>query len=554
MNPNSERIPDIRCEDFYAVDTAFQALLARHLDATAMDWAKPRLHRMGRLAAGEIDTLAFEADANPPELAPYDRQGERTERIAIHPSYARLKEIAYGEGIVADFYSPEVRRLLGKQTHRVKFALGYVFSQAEQGLYCPICMTDGAARLIEQFGTEELKSTMLAKLGSRPPDYWQGAMFLTEKQGGSDVGACDTVASKAPDGSWRLTGDKWFCSNAETDLAMVLARPEGAPAGTRGLALFAMTRRLPDGSLNPWFVMRLKSKLGTRSMPTGEVRIEGAVAHLIGDAGRGFIYMTEMLNLSRLYNAVASISLIRRAFWEAASYAKARQAFGKTLSSYPMVQDTLVAMALELEAACALVFETVACLDRLDAGEASVRPLLRILTPLGKLFTGRLAVRCASESVEMLGGNGYVEDRVTSRLYRDAQVLPVWEGTTNILVLDCFRAMAKEGSLSAFVETMRARKGAFGGESAGVLDPLVRGLESEAADLMRSEGDGWTVGARHWCERAARAFEAVLLCDAAAKGGEREKTAAQAFLTRFVTAPGRPPRPADLAAQFATLV
>ncbi|MBI4866864.1 MAG: acyl-CoA dehydrogenase family protein [Candidatus Wallbacteria bacterium] len=554
MSAAIECIPDVRCEDFYAADTAFQALLARHLDSTAMDWARPRLHRMGRLAAGEVDRLSFDADANPPRLEPYDRRGLRTERIALHPSYERLKELAYGEGIVADFYAPETRRLLGAQVHRVKFALGYLFAQAEQGLYCPICMTDGAARLIEQFGSDALKTDMLSRLTSRPPAYWQGAMFLTERQGGSDVGASDTSAAQAADGTWRLTGDKWFCSNAETDVAMVLARPEGAPAGTRGLALFAMTRQLPDGTVNPWYVMRLKNKLGTRSMPTGEVRLEGAVAHLVGEPGRGFHYMTEMLNLSRLYNAVASIALIRRALWEGASYARARRAFGKAMAEFPMVQDTLVAMALELEAANAMVFETVATLDRYDAGEAAARPLLRILTPLGKLFTGRLAVRCASETVELLGGNGYVEDRVTARLYRDAQVLPVWEGTTNILVLDSFRALAKEGSLDAFVGAMRARTAVWKGEHATALDTAVGALEAGARELLGQEGDGWTVAARHWCDRAARVFEAVLLADAAARGGARERAAAAAFLTRFVTAPGQAPVPSDLKEQFALLV
>ncbi len=550
----SHSIPDTRSDSFYDDDPMLQSILERHLDSSSADWARPRLQRMGRLAASEVDALAFDADANPPVLDLYDRQGERTEGIRFHPSYGRLKELSYGEGIVADYYDPEVRRVLGDRLHRVKFALGFLFAQSEQGLYCPICMTDGAARLIEKFGSSDLKERHLKPLTQRPPDFWQGAMFLTEKQGGSDVGANTTSARDGGDGAWRLTGDKWFCSNAEADVAMVLARPEGGREGTRGLGLFSMARRLDDGGLNPWYINRLKNKLGTRSMPTGEGRLEGATAYLIGEPDRGFSYMAEMLNLSRLYNAVASIAIVRRATREAANYAAERQAFGRRLDSFPMVQETLLDMALELEGAVALVFETVATLDRYDAGDGEVRPLLRFLTPLGKLFTARLAVRMASEAVELLAGNGYVEDRITARLYRDAQVLPVWEGTTNILVLDCFRALKKEGSLEAVEKDLRGRLQRAPQDLSRDLEHAVSGLLSEARDLIGQEGEGWTLGARTWCSRSARVYESILLAEAAASS-ERNRTAADGFISRFLSAGIPPHRSAnDVAERYRVLL
>ncbi len=535
------RIPDPGFENFFTSDRGLQALLRRHLDDEAMGWALPRLQRMGELAATEVDRLAFVADDNPPRLEPFDRRGERTERIAIHPAYARLKEIAYGEGLISDHYTPEIRRRLGVHAHRVKFALGYLYAQGEQGVYCPVCMTDGAGRLLEKFAQGAWRDDYLARISSRPPAaYWQGAMFLTEKQCGSDVGATETVARPGPGDTWLLTGDKWFCSNAETDLAMVLARPEGACEGTRGLALFAMPRLLPDGTLNPWRLHRLKDKLGTRSMPTGEATLEGATAYLVGSADRGFAYMTDMLNLSRLYNAVASVALIHLVTREAEAYCRERRAFGNSLDRYPLVQETLVGLEVELEAALALVFETIAALDRLDSGDAGARPIQRILTPLTKLYTAKLAVRAASESLELLGGNGYVEDRVTARFFRDAQVLPVWEGTTNILVLDCFRALSREKSLQPFVEDLGRRAADAPAALRGRLEPLIGELAREAKELLAATDNGWTLAAKPWCERAARLYQAVVLAERAGDG-ERAAAAAHGYFRRqLVPKPGRP--------------
>jgi acyl-CoA dehydrogenase len=245
----------------------------------------------------------------------------------------------------------------------------------------------------------------------------------------------------------------------DADVILALARPEGAPDGTKGLGLFLVPKTLADGSRNHYRINRLKDKLGVRSMPTGEVTFEGAEAFVIGDVRKGFAYMTEMLNLSRLYNAVASIGLMRRAIYEAIAHAQTRQAFGRSIIEFPLMQRVLADLIVEHEAAMALVFETIRQLDLIDSGtgDMAAERCLRLLTPMAKYYTGRLAVQTASEAIEVLGGNGYIEEFVTSRLLRDAQVLPIWEGTTNILVLDAVRAMSKEEALTALMEANTAR-------------------------------------------------------------------------------------------------
>ena len=415
--------------------------------------------------------------------------------------------------------------------HRVKFALGYLFGQAEQGFYCPACLTDGTARVIELHGSDEMKRHHLGPLTSRTfSESHLGAMYLTEKQGGSDVGANEVEARKDADGAWRLYGEKWFCSNCVADVALVLARPEGAKEGTRGLALFLVPTKLSDGTRNAFAIRRLKDKLGTRSMPTGEIEFEGAVGYAVGELDRGFKYMTEMLNLSRLYNAVASLAVMRRALREAAGWAASRSAFGRQVRDFPLIRSTLVGLAVDLEASMRLVFEAVTLLDAHDEGAATQSDvaLLRILTPLAKLHTAKVAVNAASEALEVLAGNGYVEEYVTSRLVRDAHVLPVWEGTTNILSLDVFRSIEKDDSHKALFEDIRRRLTPDGGGS-DELAGLRASLTTAAADLEESlwrvaetPADLRQLHLRPWCERASRIYEATLLVHAADKAAKRD--------------------------------
>jgi acyl-CoA dehydrogenase len=397
-----------------------------------------------------------------------------------------MERIAYGSGMIAMKY----------QTHEhsaaapiVGFALGYLFSMAEMGLYCPLCMTDGVARVLTRHGTHDQVMRVVPHLTSTDTStLWTGGMFLTERAGGSDVGANQTAARKDADGTWRLTGHKWFCSNVDARAVLVTARPEGASAGTNGLRTFLLLTRDNPGVT----IERLKDKLGVRSMPTGEVTLNDAVAEEVG----GFHAMAEMLNLSRLYNSVASCGVIGRAVYEARHYIERRHAFGRPIVEWPLAQATFFDMEAEHVAAMLLTFETVDALCRADAGDADAARVLRILTPIAKAVTGKLAVPCVSEAMELIGGNGYIEESPMPRLLRDAQVLPIWEGTTNILVLDALRVMHKDGSQELLLSRIRK------------LFPR----ETDALAYTFASLDEHD--ARGWIDRLARLYQLTLLAEA----------------------------------------
>jgi alkylation response protein AidB-like acyl-CoA dehydrogenase len=506
-------------------DPSLGRLLSQHLSPEALEWAHPVLDRMGRASAEELDEWATLADKNPPRLETRDRFGQRVDKLNFHPAYRNLQQFAYGEGIVNHYYDPEVRQRLGTGLEVVKFAQGYLFAQAEQGLYCPICMTDGSAYLIEKYATAEQKERFLPHLTSPTlGNLWEGGMFLTEKAGGSDVGATQTAAWPTDGGRHRLYGEKWFCSNASAELVMVLARTERGPAGTAGLGLFALRRHKEDGKLNHLHLERLKDKLGTRSMPTGEVLLNGSVAESIGSLSQGFAQMTDMLNLSRLYNATASVAIMRRVISECLRYGATRQTFGRSLLSYPMVRQTLVDLTVDLEASLHLLFYLYRCRGKWNLQSAQEEEVqhLRMFVPLAKLSTGRLAVKTASEGVELHGGNGYIEDWPMARLLRDAQVLPIWEGTTNILALDTLRSIRKDGCDTAMFAFMERH----------AQDPrLTRATQDLRAGLGDLLQDPTHPAILPWCWQAVRIFQAGLLLQAARD--ERGQLLAEQYLARY---------------------
>ena len=487
-------------------EAALSRILSRQL-GPAWEKAQPRVQRMGEQAANEGSLWAAQADRNPPRLVTHDRTGERIDEIDYHHSYRQLQQLGYGGGIVAVSYDPSLAAERGDAPKALTFGLGYLFGQAEAGMYCPVCMTDGAAYLLQKFGTPELKERFLTRLGtSDMKRVFTGAMFLTEKQGGSDVGQITTTAkggTGVPGEAVKLYGDKWFCSNVDADVIMILARPEGATAGTRGLGLYVLPRHLENGQRNAYRVNRIKDKLGERSFPSGEVTLDGATAYLLGGPGEGFQQMTVMLNLSRLYNAIASVAVMRRAVVESIAWAEERVAFGKKVIEHPLMAETLMDMASEQRLALNWAFRGVSLMDRLESGKATEeeRRTLRMLTPLLKYVLGKLAVSLASEGVEALGGNGYIEDWPLARVLRDAQVLPIWEGTTNILVLDTFRALRKEsGHEALFSEIERGI-----GESPSDLQPrlgqMFEELETALSELV-SDATG-EHAFRDWTDRAS---------------------------------------------------
>lgn len=488
-SPSSHPIPPSPGVSFWDASPALRALLARKLSSGDLAWALPQLEEMGRRAAFEVSPLATIADRESPRLSNYDARGDRIDRVEFHPAYREMEKICYGSGMIAMKYDSETRRAHPDAVHLTSFALGYLFSMAEMGLYCPACMTDGLARVLAIHGTRAQIDRVVPHLASTDPaSLWTGAMFLTERQGGSDVGANETTARPAAGGGWLLTGSKWFCSNVQAEAVLVTARPEGAPPGTRGLRTYLMLTQGNEGVR----IDRIKEKLGVRSMATGEVTLENAFAEEIG----GFEATAVMLNMSRLYNAVASVGVIGRAIHEARSYIEQRAAFRKRVIDHPLAAATLADIEAEHVAALLMVFETIDAQRRADGGDAEAAALLRILTPIVKATTGKLAVPLVSEALELIGGNGYIEESVMPRLLRDAQVLPVWEGTTNVLMLDAMRAARKERAHQAMLERIAAH------------------FPTEAAELAAAVETIGEADARWWVDRAARLFELTLLAEA----------------------------------------
>ena len=447
--PAVHPIPDRHGQNLYSVDTELQSLLALYLPEDLLRHLRPHFERLGGLAGGRLDELAGTADRNPPILKQRTRTGLDEQQVIKHPAYVEMERLALSEfGLAAISHRDETLGWKGRMPPLVKYALTYLFVQAEFGLCCPVSMTDSLTRTLKKFGAPELVRKYLPRLTSLDFDELaQGAMFMTEQAAGSDIAATATLARREADGSWRLTGDKWFCSNPDADFAMVLARAEDGVAGMKGVSLFLLPRRLDDGRLNHYRIIRLKDKLGTRSMASGEIRLEGALAFLVGEEGRGFVQMADMVNNSRLSNGVRAAGLMRRAVAEAEYIAAERQAFGRTLDRMPLMQRQLDKLRVPAEQARTMVCQTALALARSDAGEPDAYALLRILTPLIKFRACRDARKVTGDAMEVRGGCGYIEEWSDPRLVRDAHLGSIWEGTSNIVALDVIRAVKREGSL-----------------------------------------------------------------------------------------------------------
>jgi acyl-CoA dehydrogenase len=441
--PGSDHIaPDCAGMDFYATDRGLRDLLAIYLPAGVRATLDPHLARLGQLAGTRLDELARTADRHPPVLHPRDRFGRDEDWIEYHPAYREMEATAFGD---FQFHAMSHRAgVLGMDAPLppvAKYAFQYLFVQAEFGLMCPISVTDTSIHLIRHFGSEALRSYLLPRmLSADPARLWRGTQFMTEKAGGSDVGAIETVAHEQ-DGVWRLYGEKWFCSHTDADVALILARPKGAAQGTRGLALFALPRRLRDGSRNAYRIVRLKDKLGTRSMASGEIRLEGAEAYLVGDIGAGLKQMMAQVNLSRLSHGVRAAAMMRRCLNEALVATRGRVAFGRAVVEHPLMRRQLLKLLVPTEQALSMALATADAMGRGAADE------LRILTGLLKLRACRDNIAVATGAMEARGGNGYIEDWVSPRLIRDAQVGLLWEGTSNINAQDVIgRAVGRDGA------------------------------------------------------------------------------------------------------------
>ncbi|MGK2858334.1 MAG: acyl-CoA dehydrogenase family protein [Thermoanaerobaculia bacterium] len=481
-------IPEPPDVSYWDASPGLRKILSTKLSAADLAWAEPQLVAMGDKAAATVAPLAAIADRESPRLVTHDARGNRVDRIDYHPAYRDMQAIAYGSGMVGMKYDSATLAAHPDAVQLTGFALGYLFAMGEMGLYCPVCMTDGVARILSLFGGRERFGATIDRLASTDMSVWTGAMFLTERIGGSDVGANEAIARQDSIGLWWLTGQKWFCSNVDADAILVTARPEGGLAGTKGLKTWLVLRSQAPGLT----VDRIKDKLGVRSMPTGEVTLDSVPAVEVGD----FPAIAEMLNLSRLYNSVAAVAVMGRAVHEARHYIERRKAFGKRVIEHALAEATLLDAEAEHLGALHLTFETVDLLGKTDRGDEDAARERRFLTPVVKAVTGKLAVPVVSECMELIGGNAYIEESPMPRLLRDAQVLPIWEGTTNILALDALRAARKEGGHRATLERIR------------------RVTPGEAAALERALESIEERQARAWMDRLARALEIALLREA----------------------------------------
>ncbi len=522
----------------YADDRALRSLLRRALAPETLAMVEPELAHMGELAAGELYRLQLADRRNEPVLTQWDAWGERVDRIELSPLWQRAARIAAERGLVALAYE----RPHGAASRLVQFALAYLFHPSTDVYTCPLAMTDGAARTLLHAGDQELIERALPRLTSRDPEAcWTSGQWMTELPGGSDVGRTETVARPGPDGVWRLYGRKWFTSATTGQMALALARPEGGAPGGRGLALFYVELRDAEGRLQGISVNRLKDKLGTRKVPTAELTLDGAPARLVGAPGNGVRAIVPMLQVTRTWNSVMAAATMRRGIALARDYARRREAFGAPLSRQPLHVETLAALQAEFEAALHLSFFVAGLLGADEAGAADGRQaaLLRVLTSVAKLTTGRQVVDVLSEVIEAFGGAGYVEDTGLPTLLRDAHVLPIWEGTTNVLALDTLKALAQPGAWEAVLGlaeelTAGAADAALAAAGAGALAALRRARAwSAAGGRERLER-----GARRLALTVGRALALALLVYHAGWSLAHERDGrARAAALRFAAAP-----------------
>lgn len=544
MNQTAEAVaesaiaPDCRGQNFWRVDPAARAILRRYLPAELHDHVEPHLDRLGELAGGRLDELATLANEHEPILHPRDRFGRDQDWIEYHPAYREMEQIAFGDfGIHAMTHRPGVLGWGEPLPATVKYFFHYLFAQSECGFMCPINVTDTTAFVLSRYGSPEIQQRFLPRLLSQDMSVmWRGTQFMTEKNGGSDVGTAETRAVHVGTDEngldcWKLYGDKWFASHTTADVALILARPDGAESGSRGLALFAMPHRLENGDRNHFRMVRLKNKLGTKSLASSEIVLDGALAYLVGDPGRGLRQIMDQVNQSRLSHGVRAAAMMRRCLNESLAVARNRHAFGKLLIDQPLMRRQLLKIMIPTEQALSVAAYTAhAMSDGIDS------PLLRILTPLVKFRACRDNIRVASAALEVRGGNGYIEEWVNARLVRDAQVGTLWEGTSNINAIDIVgRAVARIGSqepladaLHTMLEEQPGVPAGLRGELRELIDTSVELVAKIGADPDREQWYRWASSALY------NVTSAVLLAVEGADFGSSGGDARRLLLARLV--------------------
>ncbi|CCH77618.1 Protein aidB [Nostocoides japonicum T1-X7] len=463
-------------------------------------WAEPELHDVGRLAGStKAQEWARLVEEHPPVLRTHDRYGHRIDEVEYLPQYHDLMRTAVEHGLHA---APWADAREG--AHVARAAKFFTWSQTDAGHTCPISMTYAvvpALRANPELAAayEPLLASREYDDGLRVPSTKRGliaGMSMTEKQGGSDVRANTTRATPLPDGSYEIVGHKWFTSAPMSDLFLVLAQAPG------GLSCFFVPRVLPDGTRNALRLQRLKSKLGNRSNASSEVEYDGARGWLVGEEGRGVPTIIEMVNMTRLDCTIGSASLMHHAVLEAVHHAQHRYAFGARLVDQPAMAGVLADLALEAEAAATVSMRLAGATDRAVRGDTHEADFRRVAVAVSKYWVCKRAPVHAAEALECLGGNGYVEDSGMPRIYREAPLSSIWEGSGNVAVLDTLRAIARQPhTVEAFFTEVSLAEGAD-----SRLDDAVARVRKELSDL-----DAIEYRARRVVEQLALVLQGSLL-------------------------------------------
>ncbi len=498
----------------YLADAMLRSYLTRLLPADVKRRLDDELTEMGRLAGEELYTRQLADRLTEPRLTQWDAWGNRIDQIEVTPLWRRAERIAVEFGLTAIPYERRDGRF--SRTHQ--FALVYLFHPSSDVYTCPLAMSDGAARTLLEAKNRALIARAVPHLTSRDPvSFWTSGQWMTEATGGSDVGASLTMARRDSDGLWRLHGRKWFTSAATSQMALALARPEGNGPGGSGLALFYVETRDPEGRWQGIRIERLKDKLGTRKVPTVELTLDGTPAELVAGASHGTRDIEPMLKVTRVWNSVCACAFMRRGIALAIDYARRRRAFGAALLDQPLHRDTLASLQAELAGALHLTFEVVDLLGRDECGELDERgrQLLRLLLPIAKLVTGKQAVAVASEVLEAFGGAGYIEDTGLPVLLRDSQVLPIWEGTTNVLSLDALLRTDIDQGMTALGERVQRALSAAREPRLGHAVQVARHLLTRAAEWIASSDDRneLQAGARRFAMSLGRSLQLALLIE-----------------------------------------
>jgi len=522
--PRLREFQGIEGLDFFEMDSGFQSLLG---DLLADEDRVPvfnSLHLCGKLVAGRWNDLARGASRPEqlPKIVKFDRVGSPIEQIDFGSLTRHLRREVAEFGVLTN-----VRNDLHK------FAIVYLLAHnGEASVNCGLSCTDGLIRAIEARGSEFLRETYLPLLLSVETPL-AGAQFVTEQDGGSDIGNIESQAAMNADGTWSITGEKWFCSNPD-EYFLVAARPVGAPTGTTGVAVFLVPRVLPDGRLNNISFRRLKDKLGTQSLPTAEMDFNKAVAWAIGDPADGFkTLMNFVINTSRIHNATNACGFLHRAFLEARNYARQRDAFGGTIIDYPLVQETLVSLLTLCWRYRVLTFRLVSMIDRhgLYPPEPGQAMWQRFLINLAKYRTASSLTASVHDAIMVLGANGIVEDfSVLPRLLRDAMIIETWEGTHNTLS----QQIARDAARSDLLERWRAEisdslqdwPGDFLPQTRSLFEHAFRQTSDELSENLLRDREWASANARRLTDRLGELVELAWLSNTASRQKEKDATAA----------------------------